>query len=104
MQPSAPPTIRCVTDSYTTASFAPQSAEPSLAQVSERAAEVPAEDDRLDPGPIETDLAAVDAALARLDAGTYGMCEVCSDALAEAVLEADPLARFCAGHLPGTIS
>lgn len=58
---------------------------------------------RVDPGPIEDLLAGVDSALARLDLGKYGTCEVCGTALEDAVLEADPLARHCQGHLPGTI-
>jgi hypothetical protein len=32
---------------------------------------------------IEADLAGIDAALHRLDAGTYGSCEVCGTALSE---------------------
>jgi len=40
-------------------------------------------------------LAAVDAALARVDAGTYGLCERCGSAIGEARLEALPAARLC---------
>src|SRR3954453_1426912 len=39
----------------------------------------------------------VDAALARLDAGTYGHCEVCGGAIAAGRLEARPTARRCIG-------
>ena len=40
-------------------------------------------------------LAEVDAAEARLDAGTYGTCEVCGDPIGEGRLEARPVARTC---------
>ena len=35
------------------------------------------------------------ASLARLDAGTYGKCEVCGTRIADARLEARPTARTC---------
>ena len=37
----------------------------------------------------------VDAALARVDAGTYGTCETCGTPIAEARLEVRPVARTC---------
>ena len=37
-------------------------------------------------------------ALAKLDAGTYGTCEVCGEAIAPARLEAVPTARVCIAH------
>ncbi len=37
----------------------------------------------------------VDAALARLDDGTYGTCERCGTAIPPARLEARPIARTC---------
>ena len=40
----------------------------------------------------------VDRALAKLDDGTYGTCEVCSDEIAEPRLEAMPSARYCINH------
>lgn len=40
-------------------------------------------------------LAAVDAALGRIDAGTYGLCERCGAAIAEERLEALPWATKC---------
>jgi len=42
----------------------------------------------------------VDAALARLDAGTYGVCEECHEAIEPERLLADPVVRFCIDHLP----
>jgi phosphoserine phosphatase RsbU/P len=41
----------------------------------------------------------VDAALERLSAGSYGLCEVCHDPVEAERLIADPLARFCLDHL-----
>jgi phosphoserine phosphatase RsbU/P len=41
----------------------------------------------------------VDAALDRLDSGSYGMCEVCHDPVEAERLIANPLARFCLDHL-----
>ncbi|WP_404821959.1 TraR/DksA family transcriptional regulator [Oerskovia merdavium] len=43
----------------------------------------------------EQQTAEVDAALARLDAGTYGTCESCGGPVGEARLEARPTARLC---------
>jgi sigma-B regulation protein RsbU (phosphoserine phosphatase) len=41
----------------------------------------------------------VDSALARMEAGTYGLCETCHDPIEEDRLRADPLLRFCVDHL-----
>jgi len=41
----------------------------------------------------------VDAALARMDAGTYGLCESCHDTIEKDRLLADPLVRLCLDHL-----
>jgi sigma-B regulation protein RsbU (phosphoserine phosphatase) len=41
----------------------------------------------------------VEAALSRLDSGTYGICEACHDAIESERLSADPLVRFCLDHL-----
>ncbi|WP_028279577.1 TraR/DksA C4-type zinc finger protein [Arthrobacter sp. H5] len=43
----------------------------------------------------------VEAALARIDAGTYGSCEVCGQPIAEGRLEARPWTRFCINHAGG---
>ncbi len=43
----------------------------------------------------EQHLAAVDAALARLEAGTYGRCESCAKPIAPERLEALPSAALC---------
>ena len=44
-------------------------------------------------------LSEVDAALARMDEGTYGLCEVCHDTVERDRLLADPLVRLCIDHL-----
>jgi len=40
-------------------------------------------------------LQAIDDALARIDDGTYGVCESCESDIAEARLEALPFTRLC---------
>ena len=40
----------------------------------------------------------IDRALQRLDAGTYGTCEVCGAAIGEERLEAMPATRWCREH------
>ncbi len=41
----------------------------------------------------------VDAALDRVDAGTFGLCEECHEPVEADRLAADPLVRFCLDHL-----
>jgi len=49
-------------------------------------------------GQLRAELDEVERALAKLDSGTYGQCEVCAKPIAEARLEAMPAARFCIEH------
>ena len=44
-------------------------------------------------------LAEIDAALERIDGGTYGLCETCHDSIEADRLRTDPLVRFCLDHL-----
>ena len=44
-------------------------------------------------------LSEVDAALARMEAGTFGICETCHDPIETDRLTADPLLRRCIDHL-----
>jgi len=44
-------------------------------------------------------IAEVDAALARIESGSYGLCETCHDPIETDRLLADPLLRFCLDHL-----
>ena len=46
-------------------------------------------------------LSEVDAALERIDHGTYGICELCHDTIEADRLEVNPLVRFCLDHLSG---
>jgi len=41
----------------------------------------------------------VDAALARMESGSYGLCDTCHDPIETDRLLADPLVRFCLDHL-----
>ena len=41
----------------------------------------------------------IDAALARMDDGTYGICEECHESVEQSRLMADPLVRLCIDHL-----
>jgi RNA polymerase-binding transcription factor DksA len=47
------------------------------------------------------DLDGVEAALARLDTGEYGRCEVCGADIGTERLEAHPVEARCAAHRPG---
>ena len=49
---------------------------------------------------VERELAEVERALGRLDAGTYGTCEVCGGAIDDERLAAHPATPRCAEH-PG---
>ena len=44
-------------------------------------------------------LAEIDAALQKMDNGSYGLCETCHDAIEADRLERNPLVRFCLDHL-----
>ena len=43
----------------------------------------------------------VDAALSRMDKGSYGLCEICHDPIERDRLLSDPLVRFCLDDLSG---
>lgn len=43
-------------------------------------------------------LAEVDAALERIDEGTYGVCEICGEPIDAERLEVRPAARYCHEH------
>lgn len=47
---------------------------------------------------LEARLLEVDAALTRIEAGTYGTCRVCGNAVEEARLHANPAASTCIAH------
>jgi RNA polymerase-binding transcription factor DksA len=47
---------------------------------------------------LRAELEEVERALHKLDAGTYGRCETCSEPISAARLEAKPAARYCIEH------
>ncbi len=49
--------------------------------------------------PLTELLEEVDAALERMDEGTYGLCETCHDTVERDRLLVDPLLRYCLDHL-----
>jgi DnaK suppressor protein len=49
---------------------------------------------------LQAEVADIERALARLDDGTYGTCEVCRERLPDPVLRERPAARYCSAHLP----
>jgi len=49
-------------------------------------------------GQLKESLDEVALALARLEDGTYGRCEVCGEAIRPARLEAMPASRYCIDH------
>ena len=55
--------------------------------------------DVADPAPLVRLLGEVDRALADVDAGTFGLCEVCHDAIEAERIVDDPLIRTCLGCL-----
>jgi sigma-B regulation protein RsbU (phosphoserine phosphatase) len=52
-----------------------------------------------DSAPLQELLDQVDAALLRMEAGTFGLCETCHDEIENDRLLADPLCRNCLDHL-----
>ena len=55
-----------------------------------------------DPSQLVNLLQQVDAALERINYGTYGICKTCQDPIEEERLLADPLLCFCLDHLTET--
>jgi RNA polymerase-binding transcription factor DksA len=47
---------------------------------------------------VEAELDDVDRALRRLDAGSYGRCDICHEPIGDERLEAMPATRFCVDH------
>ena len=53
---------------------------------------------RLLVGTLRDQLTDIERALAKMDQGTYGTCEVCGKDIAEPRLEAMPATRYCIDH------
>lgn len=47
---------------------------------------------------VEDDLAAIEHALRRLDAGTYPLCEICGRSIGDDLFDVDPVRRRCCDH------
>ena len=60
---------------------------------------IPASEPAATTAPFVELLEEVDSAVQRMDAGTYGICEVCHDTVEKDRLIADPLTRLCLDHL-----
>jgi phosphoserine phosphatase RsbU/P len=60
---------------------------------------IPASEPAATTAPFVELLEEVDLAVQRMDAGTYGICEVCHDTVEKDRLIADPLTRLCLDHL-----
>ncbi len=58
----------------------------------------PSPDERLEADALRAELDDVERALARLDDGTYGTCEVCGSVLADDQLAERPQTRLCEQH------
>lgn len=56
-------------------------------------------DDRQLAAALRGELNGVERALEQLDAGTYGLCDSCGNAIEDAVLAVTPQARSCSAHL-----
>ncbi len=50
---------------------------------------------------VDARVAEIQAALMRLDSGTYGRCDICDRPIAEGRLEARPWTRVCIDHAGG---
>lgn len=49
----------------------------------------------------QAEIRAIDAALARINAGTYGICVTCGEPISEERLDLIPYTPFCKVHAPG---
>ena len=64
----------------------PNEAADKIEELEERQAEI---------GPLRARWQEVKSALEKIEAGTYGVCEVCNKAIEEDRLEANPAAKTC---------
>ncbi len=69
------------------------------AQLVDRRQRLEAAAQRTDAAYLSGLLEEVDSALERMDSGSYGLCEACHEPIESERLLADPLVRFCLGHL-----
>lgn len=75
------------------------SSQPFRPQLLERRARLQAAGDSVSAAYLNDLIAEIDAALQRIDNGTYGICESCHDTIEADRLACNPLIRFCLDHL-----
>ncbi len=68
-------------------------------QLLERRARLQAATGSVPAGYLDELIAEIDAALGRIDTGSFGLCETCRDPIEADRLEGNPLVRFCLDHL-----
>jgi sigma-B regulation protein RsbU (phosphoserine phosphatase) len=68
-------------------------------QLLERRARLQAAGNSVSAAYLNSLLAEVDAALGRIENGSFGLCETCHDPIEAGRLEGNPLERFCLDHL-----
>jgi sigma-B regulation protein RsbU (phosphoserine phosphatase) len=68
-------------------------------QLVERRARLEAASGSVSDGYLKDLLAEVDLALTKIEIGSYGLCETCTDPIEEDRLQVNPLCRFCLDHL-----
>jgi sigma-B regulation protein RsbU (phosphoserine phosphatase) len=71
-------------------------------QLVERRARLQAASGSVSEGYLNDLIAEVDAALERIEAGSFGLCETCHDTIEADRLQLNPLCRFCLDHLSQT--
>jgi phosphoserine phosphatase RsbU/P len=88
------PTVPGVTDPYLREQLEIRRAELKAAIAAPGATEP-----QSSPAPLVKLLQEVDAAVERMEAGTYGICDLCHDTIEKERLIADPLTTLCLDHL-----
>jgi phosphoserine phosphatase RsbU/P len=68
-------------------------------QLVERRARLQAASGSVSPDYLNDLIAEVDAALERIEVGSFGICEICHDSIEADRIEQNPLVRFCLDHL-----
>lgn len=80
-----------------------QEADSSSSSIDQSPADLASQTDvRTNAMPVDEDLesriASIDGALHRIDAGDYGKCEICAEAIDQERLDARPDERYCRRH------
>lgn len=80
--------------------WSPEVAAQSLGpEIAERRRVLLASSPQPPPAALDSLVAEFDAALERIQNGSYGRCETCHDPIEQDRLQADPLVRFCLDHM-----